>query len=152
MLVLIFWLVPLTQSPHSRVRAAAARRTCCLKGLLLQRTFSRISLFLFSFFFHEPSVTVHFFGFPSLCFPPHSCPAPPPHGHGHVPCTINMRVKMRFCSEFPVQLARQPLGSLPTFCKSSPANQNSCRQSPDPEFPDKEMFMLSFFLSDLALR
>lgn len=78
-------------------------------------------------------------------------PPLPPHSHGQAPCTMNMRVKMRFCSKFPVQLARQPLGSLPTFCKSSPANQNSCRQSPDPEFPDKEMFMLPFFLSDLSL-
>lgn len=53
------------------------------------------------------------------------------------------------CSKFPALLARQPLGSLPTFCKSSLANQNSCRQSPDPEFPDKEMFMLSFFKRSL---
>ena len=52
-------------------------------------------------------------------------------------------------SKFPALLARQPLGSLPTFCKSSLANQNSCRQSPDPEFPDKEMFMLSFFKRSL---
>lgn len=74
---------------------------------------------------------------------------PLPPSRRRAPCTMNMRVKMRFCSKFPVRLARQPLGSLPTFCKSSPANQNSCRQSPDPEFPDKEMFMLSFFLSDL---
>lgn len=52
-------------------------------------------------------------------------------------------------SKFPALLARQPLGLLPTFCKSSLANQNSCRQSPDPEFPDKEMFMLSFFKRSL---
>lgn len=53
------------------------------------------------------------------------------------------------CSKFPALLARQPLGPLPTFCKSFLANQNSCRQSPDPEFPDKEMFMLSFFKRSL---
>lgn len=52
---------------------------------------------------------------------------------------------MRFCSNFPALLARQPPGCLPTLCKSSLANQNSCRQPPDPEFPDKEMFMLSIF-------
>lgn len=50
------------------------------------------------------------------------------------------------CSKFPALLEDSLLaGCLPTFCKSSLANQNSCRQSPDPEFPDKEMFMLSFF-------
>lgn len=53
------------------------------------------------------------------------------------------------CSKFPTLLAREPLGSLPKLCKSSLANQRSCRLSPDPEFPDKEMFMLSFFKRSL---
>lgn len=48
-------------------------------------------------------------------------------------------------SKFPTPLARQPPGRSPTFCKSSLANQNSCWEPPDPEFPDKEMFMLSLF-------
>lgn len=72
---------------------------------------------------------------------PHSSPNPSPSpSYGSELCEDEV------CCKFPALLARQPLGSPPTFCKSSLANQNSCRQSPDPEFPDKEMFMLRSLL------
>lgn len=73
-----------------------------------------------------------------------------PSSYGNESCATYMRVKISFCSKFPVVLARQSFGSLPTFCKSSLANQNSCWKSPDPEFPDKEIFMLSFFKANCS--
>lgn len=86
-----------------------------------------------------------------LCFPPLFFSWPLPQLWKWTLC-YGYEGEDEVCSKFPALLARQPLGSLPTFCKSSLANQNSCRQSPDPEFPDKEMFMLSFFKRSLLPR
>lgn len=83
-----------------------------------------------------------------LCFPPPFFSWPLPQLWKWTLC-YGYEGEDEVCSKFPALLARQPLGSQPTFCKSSLANQNSCRQSPDPEFPDKEMFMLSFFKRSL---
>lgn len=130
------------------------RAFCCC--MLLQqgqhggwKGYCRLALFPQSLFFHVPGgqwtlSLLH-------CFPPPFFLWPLPQLWKLTLC-YGYEGEDEVCSKFPALLARQPLGSLPTFCKSSLANQNSCWQSPDPEFPDKEMFMLSFFKRSLLPR
>ena len=135
------------------VAAACSCRTWWLKGLLPSCCFLSFSFFFFLLLLllHVPCVTVDFSVSPSLRFPPLFFPWPLPQLWKWTLC-YGYEGENEVCSKFPTLLARQPLGSLPTFCKSSLANQDSCRQSPDPEFPDKEMFMLSFFKRSLLPR
>lgn len=115
--------------------ASAAGRTRWLKGLL----------FPGSLFFHVPCGQWT----PSLlyCLPPPFFLWPIPHVWKWTLC-YGYEGEDEVCSEFPALLARQPSWLAATFCKSSLANQNSCWQSPDPEFQTKKCSCF-LFLPDL---
>ena len=134
---------------------ASCHRACCCCCMLLQDIVAErvTAILLLSFFFFFFMCLVLQWTSPSLPlrFPPLFFPWPLPQLWKWTLC-YGYEGENEVCSKFPALLARQPLGSLPTFCKSSLANQDSCRQSPDPEFPDKEMFMLSFFKRSLLPR
>lgn len=115
------------------MHVSAAGRTLLLKGLLPSCTFSSLSL-------------------SSLCLADTGLVRfPPPFSSWPLPQLWKWTLRYGYegedevRSKFPARLSRQPPGSVPTLSKSSVANQNSCWEPPDPEFPDKEMFMLSFF-------